>query len=90
MGLLTAMIYGVIVDFGVGAGAGIALAGLVGALGGAAAALALRYLYLGIDLFAWPVVAAPLAAAGAAIGYTVLRRPSPSDGSERRQDPFTR
>jgi hypothetical protein len=91
MGLLTVMIYGVIVGFGVGAGAGAAVAGrllgqvgspwlamLAGALVGAAAALVLRYADLRIDLFAWPVVAAPLAVAGAVVGYNARRRPSPT------------
>jgi hypothetical protein len=53
------------------------LAVLGGVLVGAAAALALRYAYLGIDLFLWPVAAAPLVVAGAVVGYNLRRRPSP-------------
>jgi hypothetical protein len=90
MGLLVAQIFGAIVGFGVGAGVGAALAGralgqagnlwlalLGGALVGAVAALVLRYANLGIGLFLWPVVAAPLVAAGAVAGFNV-RRPAPT------------
>jgi hypothetical protein len=98
MGLLVAAIFAVALGFGAGAGAGAALTGraaagagnpglavLGGVLGGAVAALALRYLYLGIDLLLFPVVAAPLAVAGAVVGYNLRRRPPPRDGGGRRR-----
>jgi hypothetical protein len=96
MGLLTVMIYAVIVGFGVGAGAGAALAGrllgqtgspwlavLGGALAGVVISLALRYLPLRIDLFSWPIVAAPLVVGCAVVGYNLRRQPPRDD---RRQD----
>jgi hypothetical protein len=88
MGLLTVQILAAILGFGVGAAAGVALAGhLLGQRGspwlallgsvlvGVVMALALRYGDFRIDLFLWPVVAAPLVIAGAVVGYNARRRP---------------
>jgi hypothetical protein len=103
MGLLVAAVFAAIVGFGVGAGAGVALVGrllgragspwlavLGGGLTGAGVALALRYLPLRLDLFLFPVVAAPLVVAGAVIGYYLRGRPAPRDRGERRPASTTR
>jgi hypothetical protein len=103
MGLLVAAIIAVIVGFGVGAGAGVALVGrllgrtgspwlavLGGGLTGAGVTLALRFLPIRLDLFLFPVVAAPLVVTGAVIGYYLRRRPAPRDRGEHRPAPTPR
>jgi hypothetical protein len=64
------------------------LAVLGGGLTGAGVALALRYLPprlpIRLDLFLFPVVAAPLVVAGALIGYYLRRRQVPRDRGEHR------
>ena len=97
MGLLAAAVFAGVLGFGGGAGVGAALVGrwlgqagspwlavVGGVLAGAVALLALRYRPLGIDLFLFPVVAAPLVVAGAVAGYNLRRRPPAGPGTGGR------
>jgi hypothetical protein len=103
MALLGVGVLATILGIGVGAGAGAALAGrllgqagspwlavLGGVLGGTGVTYALGYLYLGIDLFLLPVVAAPLAVGGAVGGYNLRRRPAARGRGGRHEGFSTR
>jgi len=98
MALLGIGLLATLLGLGVGAGVGAALAGrwlgqagrpwlavVGGVLVGAVVAPALGARYLGLDLFLLPVVAAPLAAGGAVVGYNVRRRPGRGGGHQGQQ-----